>query len=332
MSKRTIYILTLSIILCAVVFLDHNRTQPALAQDNITINSANFACDVASVTYTVLADDPGPVSIKIFRFDDTEIGSAVGSGNAGTHSVSITYSTVQSAGTELFASINASNGGANTSNTPCSGTTVIPPAPTQTGTPVVTATTDTVKVNPGVAPPQWPGFSDGRLNPDPTEPYSVYCSATTLSVYSSANASGPVAQFNLAGIAGVIAPDSVTVGGVTFQRQGDVAGVSGTNNNFAPQFRTKSFTWSACYTSTRPVSTSTRPRVVGTFIGITPTVTPTATATPIFEPRPTEDFDIDYGAFLDYVISLCTSVVLVTVLPAGSVIFRKRRIKSRLKS
>jgi hypothetical protein len=174
------------------------------------------------VTYTV-TDPTDGVSIEIEVNGDTlTVGS--GSGSIGTHTATVTYPE-QPAGTVLVAEVlDANEFGERTAPTPC--TTLAP---------------------------DWDGFGDGRLNPDPAEPYSVYCNSAGIEVWVIRQPNAPLALLEWSAVPVTDVQWVLVRNGVTFRREGDATQVSGTNGNYQPQFGHKDFAWAACAAS-RPAS------------------------------------------------------------------------------
>lgn len=296
------------------------------ADGNLTLDTAAFGCQSASITYTLAADESGIVGIRVLRADESELGSASGGNTAGTHTVSIQYSETLPSGTIVFAVANSPNGSAATglnacvseappvpSNTSTPTNTPVPVVPTNTPTPTDTAVPAQEDV-PAVIPPDnpppttWPGQNDGRIDPDRGEPYTVYCTDTTLNVWSSVDPGAPVAVFELSAIANVVSPQRSIVNGVIFWRSGNVASVSGTNNNYAPEFRVKSFDWAACYKNrVAPTATSTPTLRSVKEVEIVPTATPTSTPTPNTAPDTDDQNGISEGfrEYLDLIALIC---------------------------
>jgi hypothetical protein len=94
----------------------------------------------------------------------------------------------------------------------------------------------------------WPGYSDGRLNPDPAEYYSVWCAFDALEVWRSVPAplllaAVPIADvFRLEEGGSLELPDAMGL----VRSTADTITVSGSNGNAAPSPGSKSFSLSEC--------------------------------------------------------------------------------------
>lgn len=108
----------------------------------------------------------------------------------------------------------------------------------------------------GGAPPEvkfvpeqpWEGFSDGRLNPDMAEYYSVYCPQGSLVIMVLRAVPPPTALVDNVPIENV--SDGATFtresSGLTVARSGDAVTISGSNGNLAPQSGSKTFSFAEC--------------------------------------------------------------------------------------
>lgn len=131
----------------------------------------------------------------------------------------------------------------------------------------------------------WSGFTDGRLNPDPAEYYSLWCSGNTLNVYSAASGYGvllvaiPLAQVQALPIGGQLAAsDSAGVLMIVQHSDQDTFMVWGRNGNSAPNEGFKSFSLSQCLARNGGAVPSVTP---------TPIPRPPNTSTPSLTPSPT---------------------------------------------
>jgi hypothetical protein len=97
--------------------------------------------------------------------------------------------------------------------------------------------------------PPWEGFSDGRLNPDMAEYYSVWCVNSEVRVLRAVPP--PTVQVDALPIADVAALSDGGVltreSGLTVVRSGDTITLSGNNGNLAPQPGSKSFSRTECF-------------------------------------------------------------------------------------
>lgn len=103
--------------------------------------------------------------------------------------------------------------------------------------------------NPPSAPP-WDGLSDGRLNPDPAEYYSVYCPFQTDRIEVLRSVPPPTVLVDAIPLADVIALSTggslARASGLTIARTDDTITLSGANGNLAPQSGVKVFSLSQC--------------------------------------------------------------------------------------
>ena len=133
--------------------------------------------------------------------------------------------------------------------------------------------------------PSWGGYTDGRLNPDPAEYFSLWCSGNTLNVYSAVSGRGvllaaiPLTQIQALSVGTRLAASDSAGGKMSLVRvDQDTFRLEGNNGNSAPSEGSKSFSLSLCLTlNGGPVATATR----------TPIPRPPNTATPSPTPSPT---------------------------------------------
>ena len=149
--------------------------------------------------------------------------------------------------------------------------------------------------NPGTNP-SWSGYADGRLNPDPAEYYSLWCSGGNLAVYRALNGQGvllasfPLGEIQALVVGGQSAAFDSAGGMMTLWRADQDAFVlSGSNGNNAPNEGSKSFSLSQCLARNGgPVATATNtpvPRPPDTAVPtITPSFTASSTAVPTITP------------------------------------------------
>jgi hypothetical protein len=101
-------------------------------------------------------------------------------------------------------------------------------------------------------PPPWSGLSDGRLNPDAAEYYSIYCKNTFLEIWRGVP-TGSLLQFVPIWLLDGLNPDGGTTTipnygetPFTITRNGDIITVSGNFGNLQPAEGSKSFSLSDC--------------------------------------------------------------------------------------
>jgi hypothetical protein len=151
----------------------------------------------------------------------------------------------------------------------------------------------TAKCGDGPVNQPWGGFTDGRLNPEMAENYSLWCLRNNLDIYRAPNGVGeliisiPLTQIFAIkeGKANVFATKT---GPIIIERLNkNVVFVKGNNGTNAPAFTAKFFTITECIIANggEPPKSTQIPRPTST---LTPTLTPTPipltpTATPVIE-------------------------------------------------
>lgn len=112
----------------------------------------------------------------------------------------------------------------------------------------------------------WEGVIDGRLNPEMTEYYSVWCANDFVYVLRSSPSPDTVAELPLVDVRrlGTDLP-FLSVNGVVATRDGDTIVLAGSNGNLAPQPGTKTFSLSQCNERNggTPPSSETNPPLAG---------------------------------------------------------------------
>lgn len=154
----------------------------------------------------------------------------------------------------------------------------------------VTGRTLTAQVTPTPSP--WPGLTDGRLNAQIDEPFSLWCANNLLSIYRSVNGQGQLlATYPLTALLSRIVESVTTIttgsGPLTLTRLTyeffTISGSIGTN---APAFGVKQFSVGACISANGGYSVPTQtpspaPTITPSLVpSATPVGFPTATATP----------------------------------------------------
>ncbi|MBI5957205.1 MAG: hypothetical protein HY866_00625 [Chloroflexi bacterium] len=210
-----------AVFLVVITFL---TIAPVNAADGVTINSQQVNCDSVVVTYTVTGGAAEEVAqLGAYRPDDTQVGSASGPGVTGQHTVTITLSPSQAAGTSVFVYIRVGTTSANSSAQPCS-------------------------AGEGPVGDPWDGYTDERLNPSMDEYYSIWCKYDQVEIWRSVPTSAmfPVPLIQLVNLADGGTLDAGN--GMTINRSGDIITVFGSNGNLAPASGSKSFSLSECIT------------------------------------------------------------------------------------
>ena len=157
----------------------------------------------------------------------------------GTHTVGINF-TALAQGQTLQVRTNFA-GQAYVSNIlTCGAPVVVPPPPNGNGNP---------GNNPPLqSPPAWSGYSDGRINPDPAEAYTVFCAYDRIFIHGDEPSQNQriVAIVDIEGIMALATGGQYVLDDMTISRIGDTIVVQGTNGYYAPEFRTKTFNFSEC--------------------------------------------------------------------------------------
>jgi hypothetical protein len=224
------------IVLAAVVLicLLNLWTTPLEAQSAITSAAitATHCEDYIFVQYTLATNLLEPATITAL-VGGINVGQNTGSGGIGTHNVTVSLTVAQPLGTLISAEINADTAVYVTEPVPC------------------TVYNQTTPPNPleGVQPSGlWEGYSDGRLNPDPAEYYSVWCQEEYINVFRSVPTTELVDRISLRNALGLDVGDTLGLGGgMTLVRNSeDTLTIYGSNGNLAPAYGEKAFSRSAC--------------------------------------------------------------------------------------
>ncbi len=218
------------------------------AAEGVNLNNQEVTCDSIVVTYTVLSGQELDYAlVYAHRADGTEIGLANGPGSSGQHSVTVTFP-AEPAGTSLYARVSVGSGEigrveATGTPTPCSGGGG--DGPSEDVEPVAG---DNPGSETGSVSSSWAGYSDGRLNPDPAEYYSVWCANDRIDVYRSIPQTGLLKIIPLADVVELSVGAAMDLGDfMTLVRNSD-DGVTiyGSNGNLAPEPGSKAFSLSEC--------------------------------------------------------------------------------------
>lgn len=94
----------------------------------------------------------------------------------------------------------------------------------------------------------WPGYSDGRLNPDPGEYYSVWCDSNLLKIYRVVPATELIKTVEISEVVALAVGASLDLGDfMTLVRNTeDTITIYGSNGNGAPEPGQKAFSLSEC--------------------------------------------------------------------------------------
>lgn len=217
-----------------ILILIMTVARPVQAAEGVTIVSQTVNCDSIGVTYTVVGAVAGESAALTAYQGGVPVGSATGPGYPdGTYSVTIPISPPQPEGTLMYVLISvgaASNEGA---YTPCSGGGgATPSSPPGAGGPVE----------------NWEGYTDGRLNPDPGEYYSVWCAFDRVEVWRGVPEAELLKQIPLADVISLSVGGTLDLGDfMTLVRDGeDTVTIYGSNGNAAPEPGSKAFSLSEC--------------------------------------------------------------------------------------
>ncbi len=126
---------------------------------------------------------------------------------------------------------------------------------------------------------EWTGYSDGRLNPDMAEYYTIYCKNDLIEVWGGVPSPQLVNQIPIANVIALGYVGSFNAGdGMTVSRSGDTVVISGSNGNGSSP-GSKVFNLSSC------ISANGGAPVLQAQPVIQPTPRPTATPDPYAEAK-----------------------------------------------
>lgn len=221
----------------------------ARSAEGVNLINQDVTCDSIMVTYMVLtAQELDYGLIYAHRADGSQIGLVTGPGSTGQHTVTVSFP-VEPAGTSLYARVSIGSGD--------SGRVEAQGTPTEcagggdagdTGSGDIMRD-DSASSESGSSPPAWEGYSDGRLNPDPAEYYSVWCAFDRIDVYRSVPQSELLKMISLADVI-----ELSSIGGamdlgdfMTLVRNSeDTITIYGSNGNQAPTHGSKAFSLAEC--------------------------------------------------------------------------------------
>jgi hypothetical protein len=208
---------------------------PAAAQATIVINNVNATCAAADVTYTIDGEiAQGNVLLSVFAGEQM-IGSTSAENIGGTHTVNVDY-VAQVNGTLLVFRV-TDDVTMGIASAVCEGSETPPvenPPPDETSE--------------ESAPPPWEGYSDGRLNPDQGEYYTVYCLNGFLSIWRSVPVDEEIKRVPLATVFSLVADIPVDLGDnmSMLLTDWDTVTIYGSNGNLAPAAGSKAFSDLGC--------------------------------------------------------------------------------------
>jgi hypothetical protein len=136
----------------------------------------------------------------------------------------------------------------------CSVATVPPQCESgEPGSTTTTSSTSTSTLLPGSTTTStttlpWPGYQDGRLSPDPSEDYAVWCSSDRVEVWRTVPLAVLLKAVIIRQVIDLAVGDELDLGSsmVVERTSEDVVTISGSNGNSAPQPGSKTFSLSEC--------------------------------------------------------------------------------------
>lgn len=208
---------------------------------SVTITDAN--CDYVIVRYTLNPvageEPPAPAQLTVLN-GSASVGGTTGESSPGTYTETMTISAfpVLDPGAPLSVRVSYAGASVTSSSQPCTGY----------GGPPSEEPGDSSSPGDVPAAPPWSGGNDGRLNPDPAEYYTIYCSFDEIRVYRSTPDTALLKQIELSAATALATGGSLNVGdGMSLVRNSpDVMTVYGSNGNGAPDPGSKAFNVSAC--------------------------------------------------------------------------------------
>lgn len=212
----------------------------AQAAESVMIVSQTVYCDRIDVTYQVGAAFPTDYAIITAHSGTTQLGSVNGTGTpSGTYSVTVPVSPAQPAGTMLHAEVEINDGNGYIVN--AVGTAVACYVEGGGG--------GETPGDGGEGPP-WDGYTDGRLNPDPAEYYTIYCHAGTDTVYvvRAVPETETIKEIDLRDIMDLSVEGSMNLGDnmSLVRNTEDTITIYGSNGNLAPEEGQKAFSLAEC--------------------------------------------------------------------------------------
>lgn len=161
----------------------------------------------------------------------------------------------------------------------------------------------------GVSGPPWSGYTDGRLNPEMAENYSLWCLRDNLDIYRAPNGVGEwIVSVPLTKIMALSVGNGIKIatkiGPITIERYSkDVVFVKGNNGTNGPSYTEKFFSLAECIKNngTIPATPTSAPKPTRT--PLPPTATPVPpTSTP--QPQPVFETGTDLGNLFTLLIAL----------------------------
>jgi hypothetical protein len=233
------HIRKLSIFLLLVVLALTARAS-VRAAEAVTINQQTVTCGGITLTYTVTGAADGDYALLYaHRADGTEIAFTSGPGTSGQHTVTIPISPAEPAGTPLYGRVSVGIGDA--------GRVQDQGPPTACGSGGGDGGDGGGDSSDSPAE-FWPGFTDGRLNPDVGEYYSVWCNWDRIDVYRTVPQTELLKMIPLADVLGLGVGGTMDLGDfmVLARQSEDGVTIYGSNGNHAPEPGQKSFSLAEC--------------------------------------------------------------------------------------
>ncbi len=237
MLRRNLY--GLALLICVIVALGGALT-PAQAQESVSdIQIIRVTCSNVTVRYTLNVTTGIEAILLVEDAGGTYIGAATGPSEAGTYVTNIPLYGTEPDGTRMRVEINYDNGFFFSGYVTCS----------------TSGATGGGGDEPTPVP--WDGFTDGRINADPAEYYSIFCAFREVRIYRSTPSTELLRQIPILSITGLGVGQELDLGGfMTLVRNTeDTITVYGSNGNLAPEPGSKAFSLSECTDSLELVDT-----------------------------------------------------------------------------
>lgn len=208
------------------------------ASEGVFIRSQAIYCDRVDVSFEVIVAFPtDTATVNIWQGGSVIASTSGPSTSDGIYNVSVPLNPPVPVGTVLSTEVVVDDGG---------GFTV-----TDTGASMPCYENAGGDDNGGENPPpssDWDGYTDGRLNPDMAEYYTVYCREDYAHVYRSSPP--PTVKISEISIRDMLDLDAngghFLTDGITVERNGDQITLSGNNGNQAPESGLKTFSLEDC--------------------------------------------------------------------------------------
>lgn len=233
------HIRKLSIFLLLVVLALTARAS-VRAAEAVTINQQTVTCGGITLTYTVTGAVDGDYALLYaHRADGTQIASTSGPGTSGQHTVTIPISPAEPDGTSMYGRVSVGIG--ETGRVEDQGS----PTGCEGGGGDGGGGSGDGSDSPADF---WPGFSDGRLNPDVGEYYSVWCNFDRIDVYHDVPETQLLKMIPLADVLGLGVGGTMDLGDfmILARQSEDTVTIYGSNGNRAPDPGEKSFSLAEC--------------------------------------------------------------------------------------